>query len=73
MIIRDFNKDISGKDSTWLTRNGKIKIEPFTDEMAEAYKNMYINARPIRKELEPIKEIIEEEMEAFLAGHNIIQ
>ena len=68
LIIKDFNKDISGKDSTWLTRNGKIKIEPFTDEMAEAYKNMYINARPIRKELEPIKEIIEEEMEAFLAG-----
>ncbi len=64
-----YNKNIQGKNISVLTRNGKINIEPLTDEMIAAYKDMLINSRPIRKEISPIEKIVEEELEAFLQGY----
>lgn len=64
--IKDFNEKLEGIERYRIGRNGKIKIEPFTEKEILAYKKMVYNSCPIRKELDPIEEIVEEELTAFL-------
>ncbi len=64
-----YNKRLEGIDKKEIiTREGRILIEPMSDEMIDHYKDMLLDARPIRKELVPIKAIVDEELGAFLAG-----
>ena len=64
--IKAYNEEITSVEKFYVVDGVKVRFDPLTDEMVSFYKTMIQNAHPIKKELAPIEEIIEEELGAFL-------
>ncbi len=65
-FIKNYNIEVARTEKIFKDRHNSIALEPLTDEMIYEYKSQLLNARYIRKDIGPIEEIVEEELNAFL-------